>query len=83
MAISHAVSSLFWDDGNPHGSRGECVGYLFFNSLFLTLVDNAQNRDYRCVSGVKRKEETWEAGVEAGTIKIADDDHKQKLETGP
>eukprot|EP00163_Fabomonas_tropica_P012380 TRINITY_DN23656_c0_g1_i1.p1 TRINITY_DN23656_c0_g1~~TRINITY_DN23656_c0_g1_i1.p1 ORF type:complete len:315 (+),score=45.30 TRINITY_DN23656_c0_g1_i1:128-1072(+) len=47
---------------------------------WFEIQNDPANTDFKIISGCRRKVETWEAGPAEGTIKLADEEEKQKLE---
>lgn len=52
-------------------------------SEWMEIHTDPKNSDFVCISGVKRKEETWKADESIGVIKLIDEDEAEKLATDP
>ena len=52
-------------------------------SNWIEIETDPEHRDYKVVSGAKRKMEIWEPDEESGVIKVADEEHQKKMATDP
>eukprot|EP00028_Trichosphaerium_sp_Am-I-7-wt_P000189 CAMPEP_0168529820 /NCGR_PEP_ID=MMETSP0405-20121227/14188_1 /TAXON_ID=498012 /ORGANISM="Trichosphaerium sp, Strain Am-I-7 wt" /LENGTH=288 /DNA_ID=CAMNT_0008553721 /DNA_START=11 /DNA_END=873 /DNA_ORIENTATION=- len=81
--------------GVRYNAEKQCVGNYFTTKIWefrmtchlcqgkMVVRTDPQNYDYAFISGVRKKVETWEAGKETGTIKLMENELKEKIATDP